>query len=66
MMLLESESRFISRMKDLLDSVPAQTDHSYRMALLDSLLAYSSASDSFWVSRRISEVVSDSIDKAKL
>ena len=65
MMLLESESRFISRMKDLLDSVPAQTDHSYRMALLDSLLAYSGASDSYFVSRRVSEIVNDRIDKAK-
>ena len=64
-MLSESDIRFFSRMEALLDGVPAQTDYSYRMALLDSLLAYSGASDSYFVSRRVSEIVNDRIDKAK-
>lgn len=64
MMLLESESRFFSRMENLLDSIPARTDHSYKMALIDSLLAFSGASDSHWVSRRVSEIISAHTDKA--
>ena len=65
MMLTESELRFFTLMEALLDSVPARTDHSYKMALLDSLLAYSGASSSHYVSRRVCEIVDLNINKVE-
>ena len=65
MMLSEFDIRFFSRMESLLDGVPAQTDHSYKLALIDSLLAYSGASDSLFVSRRVSEIISAHTCKAE-
>lgn len=61
-MLTEPEIRFFVRMERLLDSEPARTDHSYKMALFDSLLAYSGASDSHWVARRVCEIIGDHTD----